>query len=145
MRKIILYRLGYFLLFSLRREILWYFSSTFRGRFTKRAPKIKSNYIRFKEFQSEEFICNKKNSVHVSHLWKSVTYLVSLHLAQIKLNHTECRELNILTTKFCCALWKNVLLKKFISQLVLARKAKDKAQELGILRVPEETRTGWLN
>jgi len=41
-----------------------FFLNTFLGHFTKTTPKNKVNLPLCKQFQREEFICKKKNSVH---------------------------------------------------------------------------------
>jgi hypothetical protein len=97
-----------------------------RGILIKNAPKIKSNYTGCKQFQSEEFIYEKKNSLHHGALMTQGYILDKPGLTQSLLTHRDNREVNILPTAFSCVVWKNLLLKNFIPQLLSVLKAKER-------------------
>jgi hypothetical protein len=107
----------------------------------KECTKIKSNYTLCRQIQREGFICKKKNPFQSTrgHWWHSVTYLVGQQLTQSKLTHRDGHEINILPTEFSCALWKNLLLKNSILQLLSALRSERKARKIWILWFSGET------
>jgi len=70
-------------------------------------------------------MCKKKNSVHHGELMTQ-SNVPGKPATHTKLTYKDSREINIFPTAFCCALWKNVLLKNFIPRLLSALKAKER-------------------